>query len=119
MDSTTVTGTLRFTLTASLAMYESAFNPHNLTFLTHVSLNRGGVKIPRRLSQLVDKIATKVQRLNPRFGVQQSSGISADTVQPNRKWIIQEGGLETLNANSSAPRLDKYEIPTATATKLV
>ena len=51
--------------------------------------------------------------------VQHSNGTSADTLQSNRKWIIQDGGLKTLNANSSAPRLDKYEIPTATAIKLM
>ena len=44
---------------------------------------------------------------------------SADTEQPNRKWKIPDGGLETLNANSSSPRLDKSEIPTITATQLM
>ena len=53
------------------------------------------------------------------FRVQNSNGTSADIVQPNRQWIIQDGGLKTVNATSSAPRLDKYEIPTATATKLM
>ena len=47
--------------------------------------------------------------------VKHSNGTSVNTVQPNRKWIIQDGGLNTLNAYSSAPRLDKYEIPTTTA----
>ena len=32
---------------------------------------------------------------------------------------IQDGGLKTLNANSSAPVLDKDEIPTVMATKLM
>ena len=47
------------------------------------------------------------------FGVQHSNGASADTIQPSRKWIIQDDGLKTLNAKNFAPRLDKYEIPTA------
>ena len=32
--------------------------------------------------------------------------------------MIREGGLKTLNTNSSAPRLNEYEIPTARATNL-
>ena len=45
------------------------------------------------------------------FGVQHSNGTSSDTVQPNRKWIIQDGGLKTSNACISASRHDISEIP--------
>ena len=54
--------------------------------------------------------------LHPCFGVLHSNGTSADTVQPNRKWIIQDGGHLPSNACISAPRQDKYEILTASAT---
>ena len=33
------------------------------------------------------------------FWVQHSNGTSADTVQPNRKWIIQDGGLGVAAGN--------------------
>ena len=54
--------------------------------------------------------------LHPCFGVQYSNGTSADAVQPNRKWIIQDGGHLTSNACISARRQDRYEILTASAT---
>ena len=38
------------------------------------------------------------------FGVQHSKETSSDTVQPNRKWVIQDGGLKTSNACISASR---------------
>jgi len=51
------------------------------------------------LSQLVQD-SNEIKRLHPCFGVQQSNGTSADTLRPNRKWVIQDGGLKTYNANS-------------------
>ena len=47
------------------------------------------------------------------FWVQHSNGTRSKTVQPNRKWIIQNGGLQTSNACIFASRLDINEIPTA------
>ena len=61
----------------------------------------------------INEIATA---LHPCFGVQHSNGTGADTVQPNRKWIIQDGGHLTSNACISAPRQDRYEMLTDSAT---
>ena len=44
------------------------------------------------VSQLVDEIGTKFQRLPHVFGVQQLNGSSLDAVRPNRKSEIQHGG---------------------------
>ena len=46
------------------------------------------------------------------LGVQHSNGTSSDTVQPNRNWVIQDGGLKTANTSISASRQDINEIPT-------
>ena len=47
------------------------------------------------------------------LGVQHSNETCSDTMQTNRKWAIQDGGLKTSNACISASRLDINEIPTA------
>ena len=53
------------------------------------------VKTEMLISQLLDKIATKFQRLPHIVGVQQLSGSIADNARCNRKSVIQDGGLQT------------------------
>ena len=56
-------------------------------------------KLQIHVSPLSDKISITIfQLLHSCFVVQYSNGTCADTVQANQKWIIQDGGLQTLNA---------------------
>ena len=70
-------------------------------------------KLQMHQSLLPNKISTKFRRLNPRFWVQHSNGTRSKIVQPNRKWVIQDGGFQTSNACIFASRQDINEIPTA------
>src|SRR5664279_4145453 len=68
------------------------------------------------ISQLIDKIATKFQRLPLHFRIQQLNETNGNTAGCNRKLEIQDGGRQNGSTYISAYRQDSNEIPTATPT---
>ena len=58
------------------------------------------------ISQLVDKLATKFQRLIYASRVQHSNGINDNTVGLNKKYEVQDGSHKTESNNVSARRKD-------------
>src|SRR5664279_3265413 len=66
------------------------------------------------ISQLLDEIEKKFQRLAPIFRVQHFNGTIGNIAGCNRKSEIQYGGRQTGSTHISASRIDRSEIPTAT-----
>src|SRR5208282_2597457 len=65
------------------------------------------------ISQLLEKISTPFQRLNPIFGVQQPNGTLANSARCNRKSVFKDGGRQTGSSFISASRQDINAVPTA------
>ena len=65
------------------------------------------------ISQLLDKIATPFQRLNPIFGVQQLNCAILNNVRRNRKSVIKYVGRQTGSTYISASCQDSNSVSTA------